>query len=109
MLSAIAVGSAPRAGPWGGPITLAKHWPHHPGEEGAVTHDRGPNAWPHEAGENANPWPHQLGDWQIFKMIAAWIHVICFLSAFRLISTRVMILASRATCDAVIPLVYTQP
>jgi hypothetical protein len=22
------------------PMTLAKHWPHHPGEKGAVTHDR---------------------------------------------------------------------
>jgi hypothetical protein len=48
-------------------MTLAKHWPHHPGEKSAVIHDRGPmtlaNAWPHEAGENANPWPHQPGDW----------------------------------------------
>jgi hypothetical protein len=49
-------------------MTLARAWPHGPGENAFLPCDSGPftlaKGWPHDAGENAENWPHEGGDWQ---------------------------------------------
>lgn len=50
-------------------MTLAKGWPHDPGENALLPRDSGPmtlaKGWPHDAGENGGTWPHEGGDWHL--------------------------------------------
>jgi hypothetical protein len=54
----------------GGPMRVARGWPHDPGEFGSGYLAGGPMTlaigWSHEGGENRRCWPHEGGDWQSF-------------------------------------------